>query len=252
MKILLVEDNPKLNEAIRAYLSDAGFEIEVTFNGVQGVNKIKDAKKENIFYEIVILDRMMPMKDGLEFIKEIKDLSPNIGIIVLTAKDTIEDKVAGLSAGADDYLVKPFDVKELVARLHALYKRVNLAKSFNSEVNCQPGLQSHISTRGLDKSGEFYFNSDLNEVSCHNKKTQLTQKESEIFRLLLSKRMEVVKKDEIFKMVWKENPSEKGADFNPRQIDVHVCNLRNKLIEINFPGLIETIRGIGYKLVFKS
>jgi len=247
MKVLLIEDNVKLNEAMRIYISDYGLEIETAFNGTQGVNKIKDNKKENIFYDIVILDRLMPMGDGIEFIKEIKDLSPNIGIIMLTAKDTIEDKISGLNAGADDYMIKPFDVKELVARIHALYKRINISIPLTSG---KAFHQSDILKRNTDKSLEFYFNLDSNQVFCQGMNIELTQKESKIFNLFLSRKMKVVEKDEIFKIVWNEDTADKGEDFNPRQIDVHVHNLRNKLEEIKFPGMIDTVRGVGYKLLF--
>ena len=123
MKILVVEDNVKLNEAIRIYLDENGFTVEVAFNGVQGISKVKDLKKKNEEYDVIILDRMMPLKDGIEVLREIKNMQVESGIIILTAKDTVDDKIFGLAAGADDYMVKPFNVKELIARIHSLYRR---------------------------------------------------------------------------------------------------------------------------------
>jgi len=256
MKILLIEDNVKLNEAVTTYLVDNGFEVKSVFNGVQGINKIKDDKKQNIFYDIIILDRIMPMKDGLEALKEIKDFSPNSGVIMLTARDTVEDRVTGLSAGADDYMVKPFDVKELIARIHSLYRRMQKNKLqaddfSNNNLSSDPEStsQKDISKNNFGKKN-LDFNFHLNEIKFAGQKAILTSKESEIFKLLLENKMTAVSKDLIFEKIWSENISEKDEDFNPRQIDVHVHNLRAKLFRINFPAVIETIRGVGYKIVF--
>jgi len=257
MKILLIEDNVKLNEAVKTYLVDSGFEVESVFNGVQGVNKIKDDKKQSIFYEIIILDRMMPMKDGLEVLKEIKDFSPNSGVIMLTARDTVEDRVTGLSAGADDYMVKPFDVKELIARIHSLYRRLQKNKlQIDDLTNGQTQIadSEYKSEKDISKNNfgkqNLDFNFHLNEIQFSGQKIILTSKESAIFKLLLDNKMTAVSKDLIFEKIWSENISEKSEDFNPRQIDVHVHNLRNKLSKINFPAVIETIRGVGYKIIF--
>jgi len=257
MKILLIEDNVKLNEAVKTYLTDSGFEVESVFNGVQGVNKIKDDKKQNIFHDIIILDRIMPMKDGLEVLKEIKDFAPNAGVIMLTARDTVEDRVIGLSAGADDYMVKPFDVKELIARIHSLYRRMqkdklqikNIVDGQIPTLNLESKSGQDIGKNNLDKQN-LDFNFNLNEIKFAGQKAILTSKESEIFKLLLENKMTVVSKDLIFEKIWSGNISEKDEDFNPRQIDVHVHNLRNKLSKINFPATIETIRGVGYKMIF--
>lgn len=248
MKILLIEDNVKLSDAVRLYLSDSGFDVEAAFNGIQAVNKIKDDKKKNVFYDCIILDRMMPMKDGIEVVKEIKDISPSSGIIMLTAKDTVEDKVAGLSAGADDYMVKPFDVKELIARIHALHRRV---KNFKPSAEIISSDLVYKSLQGQTPDNvDFIFNKDLNQIEYKNLKIDLTSKEANIFSLLLIKKMEVVSKDEIFEKVWHADAAEMGEDFNPRQIDVHVHNLRSKFLENNFPVAVETVRGVGYKLIF--
>lgn len=244
MKILLIEDNVKLNEAIKTYLSDSGFDIDIAFNAIQGINKIKDDKKENIFYDIIILDRMMPMKDGIEAIKEIKDISPITGIIMLTAKDTIEDKVAGLSAGADDYMIKPFDIKELIARIHSLYRRLYIANINNTD-----NSKNDFLNKKIFNNFDFIFDLNLNKIEYKNKVAELTTKESKIFDLLLKNKNQDVSKDNIFENIWHQDIEEFGDNFNPRQIDVHVHNLRNKLEEIKFPGSIETIRGVGYKLI---
>jgi len=202
MKILLIEDNLKLSDAVKIYLTDSGFDVETAHNGVQGINKIKDDKKENINYDIVILDRMMPMKDGIEVLKEIKDISSNIGIIMLTAKDTVEDKVAGLSAGADDYMVKPFDVKELIARIHALYRRYNLKSNIN---NTKEKSYNNFNLKNPSNSKiedfDFNFDFNLNKIEYKGNDISLTSKESGIFKVLLENKMEVVSKDYLFEKI---------------------------------------------------
>lgn len=251
MKILLVEDNVKLNQATKVYLEESGFEVEVAFNGVQAISKVKDLKKkEGLEYEIIILDRMMPMKDGIETLREIKGLGVSSGIIILTAKDTVEDKVFGLAAGADDYIIKPFNVKELIARIHAIYRR-NFFQNTNKSNIYQntENLNLEINNQ-KDTLHKYSFNVSSGEIILKNKNEKdvvvvLTNKEASIFQLLVSNNNLSVNKDLILEKIWQDSEVP-----NSRFVDVHVHNLRSKLLENNFPGKIETVRGIGYKLVF--
>lgn len=253
MKILVVEDNAKLNEAIRIYLDENGFTVEVAFNGVQGLSKVKDLKKKDEEYDVIILDRMMPLKDGIEVLREIKNMKVESGIIILTAKDTVDDKIFGLAAGADDYMVKPFNVKELIARIHSLYRRNiirnELPKSSNSRIirdedESIEDEESRIIRE--NKKLDFIFNIHNSEIFLENtKKTiSLTNKEANIFQILLESENRSVSKDFILEKIWKE--SEKPSS---RFVDVHVHNLRNKLLDNKFSGIIETIRNAGYKLI---
>lgn len=253
MKILVVEDNAKLNEAIRIYLDENGFTVDVAFNGVQGLSKVKDLKKKDEEYDVIILDRMMPLKDGIEVLREIKNMKVGSGIIILTAKDTVDDKIFGLAAGADDYMVKPFNVKELIARIHSLYRRNiirnEMPKSGSSRIirdeDESVDDEESRATRE-NKKRNFIFNINASDIFLEdsNKTISLTNKEANIFEILLGNENRSVSKDFILEKIWKE--LEKPSS---RFVDVHVHNLRNKLLDNKFSGRIETIRNTGYKLI---
>lgn len=257
MKILLVEDNVKLNEAIKIYLEDNGCVVDVSFNGVQGLSKVKDLKKKEEEYDVIILDRMMPMKDGIEVLREIKNIGVGSGVIILTAKDTVDDKVFGLAAGADDYIVKPFNVKELMARIHSLYRR-NLIKNEivkNTSYISVGGENSNTDNSNNQKISlknkkiNFTFNLNSGEIVLDNNKEgevviTLTGKESNIFKVLLENENVAIDKDYILEKIWHETEMPSS-----RFVDVHVHNLRSKLLKDNFPGRIETVRNAGYKLI---
>ena len=250
MKILVVEDNAKLNEGIQLYLEENGFSVDTAFNGVQAVSRVKDLQKEGAEYDVIIMDRMMPMKDGVEAMREIKNMGVESGFIILTAKDTVDDKVFGLAAGADDYMVKPFNVKELIARIHSLYRR-NLQKTNpikNGEIEYSNHNQKEVVHK--DKDLDFVLNLNSGEIIINRggeneKIISLTNKEANIFKVLLEANGELVSKEKILEKIWKESEAPSS-----RFVDVHVHNLRNKLAKDNFSGRIETIRNAGYKLVF--
>lgn len=246
MKILVVEDNAKLNEAIRIYLDENGFTVEVAFNGVQGLSKVKDLKKKDEEYDVIILDRMMPLKDGIEVLREIKNMKVKSGIIILTAKDTVDDKIFGLAAGADDYMVKPFNVKELIARIHSLHRRNIIRNEIPKTKNSRILLEENNKNRIEKKEKRFVFDIHDSKIFLEDSKETifLTNKEASIFEILLEEENNPVNKDFILEKIWKE--SEKPSS---RFVDVHVHNLRNKLLENNFAGRIETIRNAGYKLI---
>lgn len=251
MKILVVEDNVKLNEGIKLYLEENGFTVSTAFNGVQAISKVKDLKKENEEYDVIIMDRMMPMKDGIETMREIKNMGVETGIIILTAKDTVDDKVFGLAAGADDYMVKPFNVKELTARIHSLYRR-NLQKKnpIKGDSLLVSGSSDAQEIIHRDKDLDFTFNLNTGEILIKGEKDNtrmisLTNKEASIFKVLLEANGQPVSKEKILEKIWKESEIPSS-----RFVDVHVHNLRNKLVKENFSGRIDTIRGAGYKLIF--
>lgn len=250
MKILVVEDNVKLNEGIKLYLEENDFEVETAFNGVQALSKVKDLQKEGEEYDVIILDRMMPMKDGIETLREIKNLKVESGIIILTAKDTVDDKVFGLVAGADDYMVKPFNVKELVARIHSLYRRNLQKNSFMGNIG-EPVAETFFKKEMIhkDKDFTFTFNANEREITLNkgNEKEKivtLTNKEADIFEVLLEDAGKAISKEKILEKIWKESDTPSS-----RFVDVHVHNLRNKLNKNKFSGNIETVRGIGYRLI---
>ena len=240
MKVLIVEDNLKLNEGIKAYLEEEGFDVDTAFNGVQALSIVKENLKKAIQFDVIIMDRMMPMKEGVEVMREMKGIGIISSFILLTAKDSVDDKIFGLAAGADDYMVKPFNIRELVARIHNLYRRNVLENkntiSINKEIN-------------KDIRNSFTFNANNNEIIINNDDKEkviiLTSKESDIFKILFEANENIVSKENILERIWKEkgNPSS-------RFVDVHLHNLRSKLIENNFVGKIDTIRNEGYRLIF--
>lgn len=240
MKVLIVEDNLKLNEGIKAYLEEEGFDVDTAFNGVQALSIVKENLKKAIQFDVIIMDRMMPMKEGVEVMREMKGIGIRSSFILLTAKDSVDDKIFGLAAGADDYMVKPFNIRELVARIHNLYRRNVLENkntiSINKEIN-------------KDIRNSFTFNANNNEIIINNDDKEkviiLTSKESDIFKILFEANENIVSKENILERIWKEkgNPSS-------RFVDVHLHNLRSKLIENNFVGKIDTIRNEGYRLIF--
>lgn len=224
IKLLLVEDNHSINQAITEYLILKGFKVDNTYNGLQALKKISDQEKSGNSYDIIILDRMMPLKTGDEFLQEIRDMSITTPVIMLSAKDTLEDKIEGLYSGADDYILKPFEMEELIARIEALHRRNNtIVKSSN--------LSEKFRLRNLD------FDFLHNKVKIDNNNFNLTKRESEILKILLQNKNNLVRKD---------------IDLNcaeDRSIDVHLHNLRKKLKENNYEGEIETIRGEGYRII---
>jgi DNA-binding response OmpR family regulator len=251
MKILVVEDNAKLNEGIKLYLEEEGFSVDTAFNGVQAISRVKDLQKEGTEYDVIILDRMMPLKDGIEALREIKSMGIESGFIILTAKDTVDDKVFGLAAGADDYMVKPFNVKELTARIHSLYRRNlqrrNPIRGIDGSDN-QNYLQKEVVHKNKDV--DFVLNLNTGEVIINRGKDDekiicLTNKEANIFKVLIEANGSIVSKEKILEKIWRESEAPSS-----RFVDVHVHNLRNKLAKDNFSGRIETIRNAGYKLVF--
>lgn len=248
MKILIVEDNVKLNEGIKLYLEEEGFEVDTAFNGVQAISKVKDLEKVGEEYDVIILDRMMPMKDGIETMREMKNMGIESGFIILTAKDTVDDKVFGLAAGADDYMIKPFNVKELTARIHSLYRRNLQNKNLNKNNTNHNSSQKELIHK--NKNLNFTLNLNTGELIIDSEEDSrkiinLTNKEANIFKILIEENGEIVSKEKILERIWKESEVPSS-----RFVDVHVHNLRNKLIKENFSGRIETIRNAGYKLVF--
>lgn len=204
MKILIVEDNVKLNEGIKLYLEEEGFDVDTAFNGVQAISKVKDLEKVGEEYDVIILDRMMPMKDGIETMREMKNMGIESGFIILTAKDTVDDKVFGLAAGADDYMIKPFNVKELTARIHSLYRRNLQNKNPNKNNTNHNSSQKEL----IHKNKNLNFTLNLNtgeliiDIEGDNRKIiNLTNKEANIFKILIEENGEIVSKEKILERI---------------------------------------------------
>lgn len=219
-KILLVEDDPSLGFVIRDGLSTRGFDVTWCTDGEQG----KESFTQRPF-DLCVLDVMLPKKDGFTLAQEIRKDNPSVPILFVTAKSMLEDKVAGFTAGGDDYLVKPFSMEELVLRMEVFLRR---SSASNGEA--------------VLALGSYQFDPRNLTLAHRSGEKVLTQKESEVLELLSRNRDRVLKREEILKKVW-------GNDdyFLGRSLDVFISKLRKYLKED--PSLeIVNYHGVGFRL----
>jgi DNA-binding response OmpR family regulator len=219
MRILLVEDEVRLAEALSYVLKKNGYGVDVAHDGITG----QDMAETGI-YDLIILDRMLPGKEGLQILKELRKSKVTTPVLILTAKDAVGDRVEGLDCGADDYLIKPFATEELLARIRALQRR-------RSEV-----LQSECI-----KTSSLSFNPLSGEVESGGESVRLTLKEAQLLELLLRNRKQVITREQILDKVWGLD-----SDIEINTIEVHLSYLRKKLNSLNCGISIEAVRGIGY------
>ncbi|MBP3475099.1 MAG: response regulator transcription factor [Lachnospiraceae bacterium] len=221
MKILLVEDELRLAEALTQILRKQGYQVDMTGDGMEAQDYA-----ETGFYDVIILDRMLPYKDGVEILKNIRRNGIMTPVIFLTAKDALPDRIEGLDAGADDYLVKPFSKDELLARVRALGRRsVNMFQ------------EDRISVASLEL--------DIKncEVSCLGSKIKLTAKETQLLEFFMRNKGLVLGKEQIFDRVW---GYEKEVEIS--SVELYVFYLRKKIDFLSCGVVLDTIRGIGYCL----
>ena len=221
MRLLLIEDEKRLSEALVTILEDNKYSIDVAYDGEVG----QDMAETGI-YDIIILDRMLPIKEGVKVLKAIRLNGINTPVLLLTAKDSIADRVEGLDAGADDYLVKPFATKELLARIRALSRR---QPNEIQEENLKVGLLTLDVLRC--------------EVTSPQEIIKLTFKEAQLLELFFRKKGQVITKEQILDKVW---GLESVVEMNNMEIYIHY--LRKKLDTKTCGIVIETIRNIGYCL----
>ncbi len=221
MNILIVEDELKIAESLSKGLSHEGHKVDHVSNGIVAEQRIMG---ELSHYDVVLLDLMIPGKPGLEVCKEIRDAGKTVPIIMLTAKDTKDDIIRGLDAGADDYLIKPFSFEELLARLRAIGRR---PRSTVGEILSHGGVS--MDTRS-------------HEVMIDGKEIHLTAREYAILEFLLRNSGRVVSREEILSAVW-------DFEYNSfsNVVDVHIKNLRKKINTKNHE-ILQTVRGAGYKI----
>lgn len=221
-RILVVEDEPKVASFVKRGLEENGFSCEIAFDGLMG-KRMFDAGD----YDLIILDLNLPYKNGIELCKEIRTSNQKIPVIMLTALRTTEDKLAGFDSGADDYLVKPFEFRELLARIRSLLKRISIAET-GGNILTFLDLEVNLNTY---------------EVLRSEKKIDLTPKEFALLVYLLRNKGRVVSRIDIAEKVWDIN-----FDTGTNIIDVYVNFLRKK-IDKDFPQkLIHTQTGVGYIL----
>ena len=218
MKILIVDDEQAIVDLIRLNLELEGFD---TISCEDGIEAIKTAHTENP--DLILLDIMMPGMNGFEVCKNLQDL--NIPIILLTAKDSIKDKLYGLELGADDYITKPFDSRELIARVKTVLRRID---KYSSKED------SNIT------AGPISVNIDERTVFIDNNETFLTPKEFDLLLLFMENQRKVFSRENILELVW-----EFEYIGDSRTVDMHIQRLRRKLGE--YSSFVKTVFGIGYK-----
>lgn len=221
MKVLVVEDDKKIALFIKNGLTEQSYTVDLAEDGEKG----ERLAEENI-YDVILIDIMIPRKSGFSLCKAIRDFNPTVPIMMLTALDSTEDKLRGFDAGADDYLVKPFDFQELLVRIRALLRR-------RAHQDCPNTLQFADLEMDLSK----------HIVTRSGKVLECTAREFALLEYLLRHRNRVVTRTEIAEQVW-------GTDFDTGSnvIDVYVSFLRKKVDSDSVPKLIHTIVGVGYVL----
>ena len=219
-RILVVDDDKNICELIRLYLQKEGYTVEIANDGLAALEKFSQNPPA-----AVILDIMLPKIDGIEVLKRMRKAG-NIPVIMLTAKGEVFDKVLGLELGADDYMVKPFEPKELVARLKAVLRRFESAENLDKEI-VYPNIRINLSTYELVLGG---------------KSIDIPPKELELLYFLASHPNRVFTRDQLLDEVW-------GYDFfgDSRTVDVHVKRLREKLEGYESPWQLKTVWRVGYK-----
>ena len=227
LKILIVDDDPNIQQLISLYLTREGFDVATAAAGDEALRIFKSDPPN-----LMLLDIMLPVMDGWQVCREVRKVS-NIPIIMLTAKDETFDKVLGLELGADDYIVKPFDTKELVARIKAVLRRIQTVDS--------PGAGKELSFPGLT------INITQYTVTYLGRPLEMPPKELELLYFLASHPGTVFTREQLLEQVW-------GYDVfgDSRTVDVHVKRIRDKLVGSEELGwVIRTVWGVGYKFEVK-
>ncbi|PDH86593.1 two-component system response regulator [Oenococcus oeni] len=220
VKILLIEDDKILNDDIKAMLSEIA-EVKQVFNGADGEYEAVEAP-----YDLIVSDLMLPEMNGLDIIKEMRDAHIETPVLILTAKDSVDDKVKGFEVGADDYLTKPFHREELLARVEALLRRAGIDTE-EKEINIG-NLKIHLSNR---------------TVTVGNQNVQLVGKEYDILVYLAKNKNIIITKDQIFDRVWGLD-----SDTTTSVVNIYLNNLRRKLESVGKNDLIKTLRNVGFIL----
>ena len=221
-KILVVDDDSNISDLLKMYFENEGYDVKLASDGVEGLNYFKIFEPD-----LVLLDIMLPKKDGWQVCREIREMSSK-PVIMVTAKGEVFDKVLGLELGADDFVVKPFDMKELSARVKAVLRRYQAhARQTDDEV---------IKFENIEISLQKY------ELKLRGKSVDIPPKELELLYFLASNYNRVFTRDQLLDKVW-------GFDYlgDSRTVDVHVKRLREKLEGVSDKWILKTVWGVGYK-----
>ena len=220
MRVLLIEDNRRLSDSLRVTLEEDGYAVDVAYDGMDGEEMGLVPS-----YDILILDIMLPGKDGLEVCRELRDHHITTPILMLTARDALDDRVLGLDSGADDYLVKPFEVDELRARLRALLRRDSSSKT------------------GVLQVADLILDPAAHTVQRAGRSIELTAKEFSLLEYFLRHPNHLVTREKVEEHLWSYDHV-----IASNVVDVYVRRLRNKIDDPSEVKLLETLRGAGYRL----
>ncbi len=221
MKILIIEDEPGLQQSIRKYLEYQGYVCESATDFLTGIEKVRQFN-----YDCVVVDIGLPYGSGLDIVKELKEIKSKSGIIIISAKNALEDKLKGLELGSDDYLTKPFHLSELNARINAIIRRRNFGGSKAIEFN------------------EIKLDAEAQHVTVDEKSVDLTEKEYQLLEYFIANKRRVLTKAAIASHIWGDEYDQvSNYDF----IYTHIKNLRKKLIDAGCSDYIKTVHGTGYR-----
>jgi DNA-binding response OmpR family regulator len=220
MRILIVEDNRRLSDSLRLNLQDDGYAVDTAYDGLDGEEMGRTPS-----YDIIILDLMLPGKDGFEVCRALRNQRVRTPILMLTARDALTDRISGLDSGADDYLVKPFEIDELRARLRALLRRESSDKS------------------GLLQAGDLLLNPATHAVSRAGIPIELTAKEFALLEYLMRHPNRVITREMAETHLWSYDQL-----VASNVVDVYIRRLRRKIDDDHESKLLETLRGTGYRL----
>lgn len=220
MRILVVEDNRRLSAALKMSLVDAGYAVDTAFDGLEA-----EAYADSAPYDAIILDVMLPEKDGYQVCRSLRQRRMNAPILMLTARDAVEDRVRGLDSGADDYLVKPFALSELLARLRALLRRESTDKSGVLEAG---SLRLDPATRYVERDG---------------RPVELTARQYALLEYFMRHPNQLLTREQIERHIWSYD-----FDATSNVVDVYVRRLRRQIDDPFDVKLLETVRGAGYRL----
>lgn len=219
MRVLVVEDNQDLLKSILRFLQKEGYNADGAIDGDEGLDMAFEKR-----YDCIILDVMLPGVDGFEFVESLRENQIDTPVLMLTALDAVDDKIKGLASGADDYLTKPFDFRELLARIKSLIRRSNLTKG--EEV-----VFKDLKLNGRSK-----------QVKIKDELVKLSKREFDLLELFLRNPEITFSRDEIVEKVW-----ENEKEIRSNVVDVYVLYLRNKLKPYGYDRYIETVPGLGYR-----
>ncbi|MBT2539392.1 response regulator transcription factor [Streptomyces sp. ISL-44] len=227
-RILVVDDEPAVREALRRSLAFEGYAVQTAVDGLDALDRAASYAPD-----LIVLDIQMPRMDGLTAARRLRAAGSVTPVLMLTARDTVGDRVTGLDAGADDYLVKPFELDELFARVRALLRRSSYAAP-------QPGGESLEDALTF---GDLRMDLATREVTRSGRPVELTRTEFTLLEMFLAHPRQVLTREQILKTVW-------GFDFEPssNSLDVYVMYLRRKTEAGGEPRLVHTVRGVGYVL----